>query len=217
VSCCTALPGIRGPTSKASTFSTKLKAKALEKVGAGSDEHGTWLFSAHLDDSSDYVTTLGSHRRFLSPGVAMISHPSAGIPGKFKPWTVAAAGSNAGSSVLPLLLSPDAPARPVLLPLVTGESDGAERVVTLTWQLPQTGHSVLSPTFFKLYLSADPLFNELLRQPKAAAFKTDIPANSRSVDVEIDRRHAVTEVYALLLACNTAACSRSCIGHFSLV
>lgn len=181
-------------------------------MGAGSDQHGMWLFSAHPDDSSDYVTTLSSHRRSLSPGLAMISHPSAatGVPGKFKHWAV-----EAGSSALPLLVSPEAPARPVLQALAVQAPQGNVRVATLSWEQSHVAHSS-SVTFYKLYLAADPLFNELLRQPSVVAFKPDIPANSRSVDIELSDDHSAAEVYALLLACNDAACSRSCIGRYSL-
>jgi hypothetical protein len=219
VTCCA---GVRGPTAKAAGHALQLKSKAFEKAGAGSDEHGSWLFSSALDDHSDYVTLMGIHRRFLSPGMAVISHPSgaAGVPGKFGPWT-AAAGSS-GSSVWPLLVSPDSPPRPLLLPLVTKTASPAQkaankRVVTLTWEFPaHASHTPLSPTYYKLYLAADPHFNTLLRQPTAAAFKPDIPANSLSVDVELSGSHVALDVYALLLACNSAACSRSCIGHYAV-
>lgn len=196
-------------------------SKAFENVGSGSDEHGSWLFSAALDEVSDYSTLLGIHRRILSPGMAVISHPAAvtGTPGKFYFWS---AGSGSSSTLWPLLVSPDAPARPELQPLVAASpaaagAAGDNRVVTLTWDLPSaSAHTPVVPTFYKLYLAADPYFNELLRQPSAAAFKPDIPPNSRSVDVELNGRHVVNEVYALLLACNAHACSRSCVGRYSL-
>jgi hypothetical protein len=213
------LAGIRGPTIKAKPYVAKLMSKAFESVGSGSDEHGSWLFSSALEGASDYTTLLGIHRRFLSPGMAVISHPMApiGTPSKFRPWSTDSTGSSSSSSsVWPLLVSPDAPARPVLQPLVAAAAAAAngDRVVTLTWQLPGDSHTSLSPTFYKLYLAADPYFNELLRQPGAAAFKPDIPPNTRSVDVELRGHHAVNEVYALLMACNTHACSRSCIGRY---
>jgi hypothetical protein len=150
--------------------------------------------------------------------MAVISHPIAptGTPSKIRPWSTGSSSSS--SSIWPLLVSPDAPARPVLQPLMAAAAAAAaasgDRVVTLTWQLPGDSHSLLSPTFYKLYLAADPYFNELLRQPGAAAFQPDIPPNTRSVDVELRGRHAVNEVYALLMACNTHACSRSCIGRY---
>lgn len=215
--CCTA--GVRGPQAKSTVHINKLQSKAFEKSGAGADEHGSWLFSAALDDSSDYVTLLGIHRKLLSPGMAVISHPAAatGVPGKFKPW---AASTPDSSSMWPLLVSPDAPERPVLQPLIAAAPAAAasgKQVVTLSWQLPGgRAHTPLSPTFYKLYLSADEHFNELLRQPQSVAFKPDIPANSLSVDVELSGRRSVNEVYALLLACNASACSRSCIGHYTL-
>lgn len=247
--------GIRGPTAKSASHVLKLQSKALEDVGSGSDAHGRWLFSTALEEPSNYTTLLGSHSRFLSPGIALISHPvvvpgvshpepavevaavggaprvasigvsssSSVIPGPFKPWSVGSIAAVA--SVLPLLVSPNAPPQPVLLPLTaaaaapsTTAAQSGQRVVTLSWQLPgaPTHHSSISPTFYKLYLAADPLFNELLRQPASAAFKPDIPASGRSVDVEINGQHATTQVYALLMACNAAACSRSCIGHYTL-
>lgn len=206
-------------------------SKAFESVGSGSDEHGSWLFSAALDETSDYATLLGIHRRFLNPGMAVISHPvpPTGTPSKFKPWS---AGSSAG--LWPLLVSPDAPAQPALQQLVLAPAPAAaaaaaveagapgvtvssNKVVTLTWDFPgESSHTPLSPTFYKLYLAADPYFNELLRQPASPAFKPDIPPNTRSVDVELNAGHTHNEVYALLLACNSHACSRSCIDRYSL-
>jgi hypothetical protein len=237
VCCCLLNPaGIRGPAIKAKPYVTKLMSKAFESVGSGSDEHGSWLFSTALDETLDYATLLGIHRRFLNPGMAVISHPvlPTGTPSKFKPWSAGSSSSDSGSSMWPLLVSPDAPARPALQQLVqapaaavatatagapagSSSSSSSGKVITLTWDFPgESSHTPLSPTFYKLYLAADPYFNELLRQPATPAFKSDIPPNTRSVDVELNAGHTHNEVYALLLACNSHACSRSCIGRYSL-
>lgn len=197
-----------------------MNSTILREAGAGSDAFDSWLFSAALDDSlSDYVTTLGSHRRFLSPGSAVISHPTGPkkTPGKLQPWkthegtvspgvAVAAAGRQHGLQ-LPLLMSPVAPPRPLLL-----LPSFKEGVLVLPWRMPAS-HAHHVGTFFRLFLAADPYFNELLRQPEGMAFKPDIPGSSRSVEVVLENERAVPAVvYALLWACNTEACSRSCIG-----
>lgn len=207
--------GIRAPSAAGTGLAAKLMSKALEDVGAGSDEHGSWLFSTAVDDSSGYITMLGTHSRFLSPGTAVIAYPKTpgGIPGPFKPWVAPPLASS--GVVWPLLTSAAVPTQPVLQSYTVQDIPGAMQMVTLTWDMPK-GSRQPNPDFFKLYLAADPLFDELLRHPLAAGFKADIPASSRSAAVEISTRHAAAELYAMLMACNAQGCSRSCVGQYKL-
>jgi hypothetical protein len=226
--------GIRGPTAQSKAFTARLGSTVFEKAGAGADPYGSWLFSAALDDTSDYFTTVGSHRRFLSPGLALVSHPAGPkqAASKFQAWPTAAGAVAAGRGAhgalqLPLLVSGAAPPRPVVQPAVSAVvgSNGAVRAVT--WQAPFAHPH--GATFFRLFLSADPVFNELLRQPESVGFKPDMPGSSRSAEVVLpggggaaagqqqQQQRGPSEAYALLLACNPEACSRSCISRISLV
>jgi hypothetical protein len=187
-----------------------------------------------MDGASDYTTMLGSHRRVLSPGLALIAHPDpvTGVPGSFKPWGTGAGARSAGAGAasngpgalaLPLLTSPDAPPAPVLAPVLkaaAAASSAGSGVATVAWSVPHAAapHATPHATSFRLYLAADAAFDEVLRQPEAPAFKADVPGSARSAEVVLgsSSSRAAPEVWGLLLACNAKACSRSCATRISL-
>jgi hypothetical protein len=188
------------------------------------DPHGTWLFAAHLSDP-DYVMTISAQNRYLNPGLALISHPkprsipvgstvvgSTTVPGSFQPWLPAAAASNAAAPFNTLLIAPGSPARPVLTqPQAVTKAAGGDgaSVLSVSWSVPAGSPAVLQ---FRLFVAADPMFSELLRQPAGDAFgPPDIPGSTRSVDVVVGSRLAGGEVYVLLLACTDESCRASCV------
>lgn len=187
--------------------------------------------------------TVSAQNRFLNPGLALISHPkprgssssttqagstaasSLTVPGSFQPWLPGPAAGNAAvaaSSFNTLLVAPGSPARPVLSQPQTvtkAASSGnaaaaAASVLTVSWSMPAGSAAVDQ---FRLFVAADPMFAELLRQPTGNAFgPPDIPGSARSVDVVVGSRLAGGEVYVLLLACNAESCRASCVLQVAL-
>jgi hypothetical protein len=226
--------GIRGPSKNSKAFNSQLESKQLKAAGAMDNPHGTWLYASHLSDPG-YVMTLSAQNRYVNPGLALISYPRthrssnaqagiATVPGTFQPWASApgpAAAPNAAASGVQLfsrvLVAPGSPARPLLTQQPAGVkaagSDGAS-VLTVSWSLPAGSPAVDQ---FRLFVAADPMFVDLIRQPAGDAFgPPDIPGGTRSVDVVIGSRLAGGEVYVLLLACNDESCRTSCVQQVVL-
>jgi hypothetical protein len=222
--------GIRGPTRSGKAFNSLLESKQLRAAGAMNDPHGTWLFAMHLSDP-DYIFTVSAQNRYLNPGLALISHPkprsssssvqagsslaaSSTVPGSFQPVLAAGFPSNAPPPFSTLLVAPGSPALPVLSHQQTvtkaAGSDTAS-VLTVSWSVPAGSPAVQQ---FRLFVAADAMFSELLRQPAGDAFgPPDIPGGTRSVDVVVGSRLADGEVYVLLLACSAETCRASCVQH----
>lgn len=200
--------GVRGPTALGAALAAALAKPGLKEVGSADDAHGGWLFATAVDDDA-YVSTLGTQKRFLSPGLAVVSQAApGGVPGKFVPWSMAPAAAHL------VLVSPLSLPRPALAQPAVTALPGGSQMVRLAWGLPVDASMVQQ---FRLYVAADPAFNELLRQPDAAGLSVDLAGSTRSVDVLLPgRRTPGSTIYVSLLACNDKACSRSCTGQFVL-
>ncbi|KAF6265399.1 hypothetical protein COO60DRAFT_953041 [Scenedesmus sp. NREL 46B-D3] len=235
-----AIIGVRGPSKNSQPFNSQLESSQLKAVGATDDPHGTWLFTLHNDDP-DYVITLSAQNRYVNPGLALISHPqsrsssssssssssnaqagsttvspAATVPGSFRVWSPTVPAENAAASTAfnSVLVAPNSPARPVLTQPPTIVKTAGAAVLTVSWSGPAGPPAVEQ---FRLFVAADPMFAELLRQPAGDAFApSDIPGGTRSVDVVIDSRLASSEVYVLLLACSVESCRASCVQQVAL-
>lgn len=209
--------GVRGPSSHQNSFAELLRENPYSNLGATFDPHGSWLWASSTD-IPDYVMTTSAQIRSLTPGLALISYlhgvqgnldlDQASSPGSFKPWILDPKLS------LPLLVSPNSPARPTLLQPVSRLSPGDNGLLaTIAWNMPPHSPTV---QHFRLYVAADALFSELLRQPAGNAFDHDIAGSTRSIDVALQGRFKGRSVYVLVMACYENVCSKSCIGLFTL-
>lgn len=209
-----ALAGVRGPSSRSAAYRNLMSGKQYSELGSTADPHGSWYWAATAD-VPDYVITTAAQSRLLNPGLALISQPvrsvrnrSASSPGSFRPWRLDP------KQPLPLLISTNSPSRPELLQLTARLTPGGVgQVATISWSMP-TGSIAVQQ--FRLYVAADALFSEMLRQPAGNAFEMDIASSTRSVDVVLDRRLEGRSIYVLVMACYKDACARSCTGQFAL-
>lgn len=220
--------GIRGPARNGKALLSLLDSRSFDAAGADNDPHGTWLYATGFSDP-DYVTTVSAHRPFLNPGLALISHPvtsttglrggttpGSTVPGGFQHWAAAAMLNS-------VLMAPGSPGKPLLGQPEAAEADlgssssssaVALESVTLPWSLPAGSAPVQQ---FRLFVAADPLFSEVLRQPASDAFQPpDISGSARSVDVMLGSRLLGRDIYVLLMACTDRACRASCVQHFTL-
>lgn len=180
---------------------------------AGDDRHGQWLYSTNLPDGtnvSSYVDTLSTQNNFLAPGQAFISHQELdGSRGSFISWAVDAGAAEQ------LLVSPQQPAQLQLLRAAASDQQAPDQSrIYLSWHVASKGLPIEQ---FRLYVAADPLFDELVRQPNQGGFVLDIPGNQHTAQIEIPKHgNKHSTLYVLLLACNADSCSRSCVATFSV-
>jgi hypothetical protein len=179
---------------------------------AGDDRHGQWLYSTNLPDGSNvssYVNTLSSQNNFLAPGQAFISHQQPdSSAGKFDSWSLDVGAAQQ------LLVSAQQPAKLQLLQATSDKQATDQSRINLSWRVASNGLPVEQ---FRLFVAADALFDELVRQPNQGGFVMDIPGSQHTAQVEIPKHgNKYSTLYVLLLACNANACSRSCVANFTI-